>query len=65
MSGLSEELMNLGIEKGIEKGVKQGIEKDRNRIVQRLLNFGKMTVEEISNMLDIPLADVQRYANQH
>ncbi|MBQ3625514.1 MAG: PD-(D/E)XK nuclease family transposase [Synergistaceae bacterium] len=65
MSGLSEELMNIGIEKGIEKGVKQGIEKDRNRIVQRLLNFGKMTVEEISNMLDIPLADVQRYANQH
>ena len=53
MSGLSEELMNIGIEK------------DRNRIVQRLLNFGKMTAEEISNMLDIPLSDVQRYANQH
>ena len=57
MSGLSEELMNIGIEKGIEK--------DRNKIVQRLLNFGKMTAEEISNMLDIPLSDVQRYANQH
>ena len=57
MSRLSEELMNIGIEKGIEK--------DRNKIVQRLLNFGKMTAEEISNMLDIPLSDVQRYANQH
>ena len=44
-----------------ERGVQQG----RYETILRLLNFGKMTVEEISNMLDIPLADVQRYANQH
>ena len=64
MSGLSEEIFKNGVQEGIEKGIEEGIEKDRNRTVQRLLNFGKMTLEEISNMLDIPLADVQRYANQ-
>ena len=41
MSNLSEEIRNAGVQEGIEK--------DRNRIVQRLLNFGKMTVEEIEH----------------
>ena len=61
MSGLSEELMNIGI----EKGVKQGIEKGMLQAALKFFKQGKSTLEEIAATLDIPLADVQRYVNQH
>ncbi len=53
MSGLSEELMNIGIEKGM---------------LQAALKFfkqGKSTLEEIAATLDIPLADVQNYVKNN
>ena len=53
------------MEGAIEKIFDEGVQQGRYETILRLLNFGKLTVEEISNMLDIPLADVQRYANQH
>ena len=67
MSGLSEEIFQEGFKEGYEKGfqeayeqgVKQGIEKERKRIVQRFLNFGKMTREELSIMFDSHVSEVQ------
>ena len=61
MSGLSEELVNIGI----EKGVKQGIEKGMLQAALKFFKQGKSTLEEIAATLDIPLADVQRYVKQH
>ena len=42
MSGLSEELMNKGIEKGVEKG--------RLEVFSDLVKLGRMTLDEVSKI---------------
>ena len=61
MSGLSEELMNIGI----EKGVKQGVVKGRLEILADLVKLGRMTLEEVSKTWGIPAIDIQKYVKNN
>ncbi|MBQ3625515.1 MAG: hypothetical protein II948_02065 [Synergistaceae bacterium] len=57
MSGLSEELMNKGIEKGVEKG--------RLEVFSDLVKLGRMTLDEVSKIWGIPVADIQNYVKNN
>ena len=59
MEGAIEKIFDEGVQEGIQRGRKETL----SATVLRLLNFGKLTLEEISNMLGLPLAEVQSYAN--
>jgi len=53
-----------GIEEGFEQGMEQGLAEATKRYVVLLLNKGK-TTEEIHDLLDIPLEEVIRIANEY
>lgn len=56
-----EEGRALGRTEGMEQGLKKGITQGQKNIVMTLINKG-MTVQQISEMLDMPIEQVQEYS---
>ncbi|MBP3238273.1 MAG: hypothetical protein J6M24_04160 [Lachnospiraceae bacterium] len=59
-----EDGIEEGFEQGMEQGLEQGLAEATKRYVVLLLNKGK-TTEEIHDLLDIPLEEVIRIANEY
>lgn len=54
-----EKGIEQGIEQGIEKGMERGAEEERRAVVRKLASKG-LGLEEIAEILDLPLSEVRR-----
>ena len=54
-----EEGLQEGFEKGMKKGMEKGMEKGKIDTARKLLGRG-MTVEDVADIVELPLADVEK-----
>ncbi len=64
MSGISEELFNMGVKQGVEQGIKQGNEDGRKIVAENLIKYGKLSIEEISALSNLSLEKVKELAEK-
>ena len=60
MGNMSEDIF----ESGLKEGKKKGRDESRRSIASRMLAAGKLTLEEIAEYVDLPLAEVNALAKQ-
>ena len=56
---IKDQAMRDGYDSGLEKGLEQGLEQGKSEIIIKLLNSG-MTIEEISNITEIPIEEITK-----
>ena len=64
MEGAMEKIFAEGVQQGVQQGIQQGRKETLSETILRLLNFGKLTLEEVAGLLGLPLTEVQSYAKQ-
>ncbi len=57
LNGMMRAKLEEGIEQGLEKGLEKGREEERTDMVLKMYSKG-MSAEDISALLDIPLAEI-------
>ena len=51
-----------GIKQGISQGISQGINETKKKTAIRMLNVGKLTIEEIAECSELSVAEVEQLA---
>lgn len=64
MCNVSEGIYRRGIEKGIEQGLAQGLAEGQNRIIQRMLNKGAFSYDEIADIAGVSVSFVKQLDEQ-
>lgn len=52
--------LNAALNKGIAQGIQQGILQERISVIRAMLASGKIPVQEIASILQIPVEEVQK-----
>jgi len=55
-------ILNQGIKQGISQGISQGINETKKKTAIRMLNVGKLTIEEIAEYSELSVAEVEQLA---
>ena len=61
MCNLSDGVEAIGIEKGMEKGLAQGREQGKLHVIQKLIEAGSMTFDQIMDSLEISEEEREEY----
>ena len=65
MCEIMEELVKEGEARGLERGLEQGKEQEKETRVARAISLRKLSLSEIADMFEIPLAKVSEIGRLH
>ena len=57
-----DESLQQGLQQGIQQGLQQGIQQEKDQLIQRLLDRGTFSEEEIASLVNVDLARVREIA---
>ena len=60
--GMAQDIVDTWLEEALQKGVQQGIQQNQNQMIERLLQKGESSIEEIASLVGVDIERVRKVA---